>query len=272
MDHIEASCCFDSSLYIGTPDNAVTAKAFDVPTIIKELDGLYNGGRESEAENFICRHRDMAREIGDWRAELSMVSELMGHYRRDRNEKAGIEAVNRGLSIIREHSLGSTVSGATVMLNAATTLKCFGRAEESVKIFGHAARVYSDNLDPMDYRFAGLYNNMALSYADVENYEQAELYFKRAIKVMEHCSEPGNEIAVTLCNMAEMYNKIEQGNPKTDRCLEEAWKLLNGPKLKKDGYHAFTISKCAPTFDYFGYFLWAQELKDRAEEIYAGNR
>ncbi len=272
MDYIEACCCFDSSMYTGTPDNTATAKAFDVPAIIKELDGLYNGGRESEAEKFICRHRDLAREIGDWRAELSMVSELMGHYRRDRNEKAGIEAVNRGLDIIREHRLGSTVSGATVMLNAATTLKCFGRAEASVKIFDHAARVYSDNLDPMDYRFAGLYNNMALSYADVGNYEQAELYFKKAISVMEHCSEPGNEIAVTLCNMAEMYNKMEQGSPKVEACLEKAWKLLNADELKKDGYHAFTISKCAPTFDYFGYFLWAQELKDRAEEIYARNR
>ena len=272
MDHLEPCCCFDSSLYTGTPDNAATKKAFDVPTVIAELDSLYNGGREKEAEEFICRHRDMARDCGDWRAELSMVSELMGHYRRDRNEKAGIEAVNRGLDIIREHRLGSTVPGATVMLNAATTLKCFGRAEESIKIFSHAARVYSDNLDPWDYRFAGLYNNMALSYADVENYSQAEMYFKKAIEVMNRCQEPGNEIAVTLCNMAEMYNKMEPGCRKLEECMHDAWNLLNSPQLKRDGYHAFTISKCAPTFDYFGYFLWAQELKARAEEIYAGNR
>lgn len=272
MDHIEPACCFDSSLYTGTPDNSATEKAFDVPSVIAELDRLYNGGREAEAEDFICRHRDSARKCGDWRAELSMVSELMGHYRRDRNEKAGIEAVNRGLEIIREHHMGSTVSGATVMLNAATTLKCFNRAEDSVKIFDHAARVYSDNLDPMDYRFAGLYNNMALSYADIGNYTQAEMYFKRAMAIMEHCREPGNEIAVTLCNMAEMYNKTEPACKKVEDCIAAAWERLNAPELKRDGYHAFTVSKCAPTFDYFGYFLWAQELRNRAEEIYAGNR
>lgn len=272
MDHIEPCCCFDSSLYTGTPDNAATKKAFDVPAVIAQLDALYNGGRESEAEEFICRHRDLAKQCGDWRAELSMVSELMGHYRRDRNEQAGLQAVYQGLDIIREHRLDTTVSGATVMLNAATTLKCFGKAEESVKVFSHVARVYSDNLDPMDYRFAGLYNNMALSYVDIGDYMQAEMYFKRAIHVMESCSEPGNEIAVTFCNMAEMYDKMDSGNPRVGRYMEYAWEMLNSPELKRDGYHAFTISKCAPTFDHFGFFLWAQELRERAEEIYAGNR
>lgn len=177
MDHIESACCFDSSAYTGSPDTAPTKKAFDVPAVIKELDGLYNGGREKEAEEFLCEHRDAARVCGDWRAELSMISELMGHYRRDKNEQAGLHAVWQGLDIIKEHRMGSTVSGATVMLNAATTLKCFGKPEESVKIFSHVARVYADNLDPKDYRFAGLYNNMALSYCDVGDYAQAEMYF-----------------------------------------------------------------------------------------------
>ena len=40
--------------------------------------------------------------------------------------------------------------------------------------------------------------------------------------------------------------------------------------LPRDGYHAFTISKCAPAFDHLGYFLYAKELKERAAKIYAG--
>ncbi len=272
MDHIESACCFDSSAYTGSPDTAPTKKAFDVPAVIARLDGLYNGGREKEAEGFLCEHRDAARACGDWRAELSMISELMGHYRRDKNEQAGLNAVWQGLDIIKEHRMGSTVSGATVMLNAATTLKCFGKPEESVKIFSHVARVYADNLDPKDYRFAGLYNNMALSYCDVGDYQQAEMYFKMAIRIMEGCNEPGNEMAVTFCNMAEMYDKMDQGNPRVGRYMEYAWEILNSPELTRDGYHAFTVSKCWPTFEHFGFFVWAEELKQRAEDIYAGNR
>ena len=52
--------------------------------------------------------------------------------------------------------------------------------------------------------------------------------------------------------------------------MERAWDYLNAPGLPRNGYHAFTISKCGPSFDYFGYFLYSKELKERAERIYAG--
>ncbi len=52
--------------------------------------------------------------------------------------------------------------------------------------------------------------------------------------------------------------------------MEQAWEYLNDPALPRNGYHAFTASKCIPSFDYFGYFLYSRELKERVERIYAG--
>ena len=79
-----------------------------------------------------------------------------------------------------------------------------------------------------------------------------------------------NEIAVTLCNMAELYDRQDHEDMRIGQCMERAWEVLNTPGLPRDGYHAFNIAKCAPSFDYFGYFLWAKELKERAEKIYGG--
>ena len=76
---------------------------------------------------------------------------------------------------------------------------------------------------------------------------------------------------MTWCNMAELYSKRDMEDGEIEKCMDKAWELLNAPGLKHDGYHAFTISKCAPTFDYFGYFLYSKNLKERAEKIYAGN-
>ena len=166
MDHIDPVCCFDASQYTGTPDAAPTGETVPVPRIVRELDALYDSGREPEAGRFLEAWREKAAALGDWRGELSLLSELMGHYRRDRNEEKGLRSVEDGLRLIREHRMGGTVSGATVMLNAATTMKCFGQAERSLPFFEHVCRVYAEHLDPNDYRFAGLYNNMALSYAD----------------------------------------------------------------------------------------------------------
>ena len=53
--------------------------------------------------------------------------------------------------------------------------------------------------------------------------------------------------------------------------LDEAYGLLNAEDIPRDGYYAFVCEKCAPAFSYYGYFLAAEELKQRAEEIYERN-
>lgn len=270
MDYIEPSCCFDSSVYRGIPDAEPCRDPIDVPGVIRELDGLYNAGREKEALALLEQWRDRARARGDWRGELSMLSELLGYHRRDGDREKAMAAVNQALDLIRIHRMGATVSGATVLLNAATTMKAFGRAAESVPIFSHVARVYGENLDPTDYRFAGLYNNMALSYEDLGDYAEAERCFRLALGVIPHSRNPENELAVTWCNLAELYDRQDPEDPRIGECMEKTWELLNAPSLPRDGYHAFTVSKCIPSFDYFGYFLYSRELKERVERIYAG--
>ena len=270
MDVQEPICPFDTSAWTGVPDADPTGETIPVRALIEKLDALYNGGREAEAGAFLDEWRAKAAALGDWRGELSMLSEMMGYYRRDRREDRALAAVRDGMELVRLHRLGGTVSGATVLLNAATTLKAFGRAAESLPIFEHVSRVYSDNLAPDDYRFGGLYNNMGLSYGDVGDFERAERCFTLAMQVIARCGAPDNELAVTLCNLAELYDRRDPLDERAAACMEQAWEHLNAPGLKRDGYHAFTISKCAPRFNYFGFFLYAAELRQRAEEIYAG--
>lgn len=268
MNYQEPLCCFDSSMYTGEPDTAPTEQTMDVPAIIQHLDRLNASGQELQAQAYLETCLAEASALGDWRAELTVTSELLGQYRRSLDKETGLHAVNSVLELLRVHHLGSTVSGATILINAATTMKCFGHASDSLPLFAHAARVYRDHLAPEDYRFAGLYNNMALSYRDTENYSSAEHCFNLAMNVIRHCEHPENELAVTLCNLAELYSVQDPDDPRIGDCMEQAWEALNAPQLPRDGYHAFTVSKCAPTFDYFGFFLYAKQLKERAAEIY----
>ena len=268
MDYQEPICPFDNSAYTGVPDAEPTGETLPVREVIERLDALYNSGREKEGGELLTRSREKAAALGDWRGELSMLSELMGYYRRDRQEDLALASVRDGMELVRAHHLGSTVSGATVLLNAATTLKAFGRAAESIPIFEHVSRVYTDNLDPTDYRFGGLYNNMGLSYADLDDFAHAERCFKLAMQCIARIPAPQNELAVTLCNLAELYDRRDPLDERAAACMEEAWEKLNDPALAHDGYHAFTISKCAPSFDYFGFFLYAAQLRERVKEIY----
>ena len=270
MDHNEFCCIFDASQYTGVPDGHPCPRAVDVPETVRALDALYAEGREAEAGRFLEGRLAEARLGGDWRAELSLLSELLGHYRRSMDAEKGLRAVEEALALVRGHRMGQTVSGATVLLNAATTLKCFGRAKASLPIFSHVARVYADHLDPADYRFAGLYNNMALSCADAGEPERAERFFRLALRVMEQTEQPGNDSAVTWCNLAELYAKRDSEDERIDDCMERAWACLNAPGLPHDAYHAFTLSKCIPAFDYFGYFLYAKKLRERMAMLHEG--
>ena len=264
-------CCFDTSEYTGTPDTSHCPSVIDVPAAIRELDALYAAGRESEAQSFLEERRRIAAEGGDWRGELSMLSELLGQYRRSMDSARGLAAAEDALAIIKERRLGRTVSGATVLLNAATTLGCFGEHEDALAIFRHVSRVYSDSLDPGDYRFAGLFNNMANSFAALGRTDEAEKMFLSAIGIMEKLPGGGNEVAVTLCSMAEMYDRADPEDSRIADALERAWEALSDPGLKHDGYHAFMVSKCIPVFDRLGFFLYAAELRQRVREIHAGN-
>lgn len=261
-------CCFDASEYTGVPDREPCSHPLDVPAAIRELDALYAAQRESEAQSFLEGKRAEAVSLGDWRGELSMLSELLGQYRRSMDEQKGLAAVDDALEIIKAHGMGRTVSGATVLLNAATTLGCFGAHADALPLFRHVSRVYSDSLDPRDYRFAGLYNNMAQSLAAVGDPEGAEEMFRAAVAIMEKLPGGQNEIAVTLCSMAELYDGADPEDPRIAACLEQAWAALDDPALPRDGYYAFMASKCLPVFDRLGFFLYAADLKERIAKIH----
>ena len=261
-------CCFDPSEYTGVPDTEPCARTLDVPAVIRGLDALYAQSREDEAQSYLERHLSEAREIGDWRAELAFTSELLGQYRRSMDEQKGLGAVDDAMELVREHRLGRTVSGATVLLNAATTLCCFGQNAEALPIFRHVSRVYADNLDPLDYRFAGLYNNMANAHAALGETEQAEGLFHAALRILENLEGGGCETAVTLCSLAELYDAADPEDGRIAEVLERAWETLDDPALRRDGYYAFMASKCVPVFDRLGFFLYANDLKERIRDIH----
>lgn len=264
MDYEEPCCCFDVSCYTGRPDSTPCKNSLDVPAIIRKLDGLNNSGRETDAESYLEGWLDKARSAGDWRSELSIINELLGQYRRTKQRDKGMAAVNTALDIIRAHKMGNTVSAATVMLNAATTMKCFGEAKSSLPIFEHVCRVYANSLDPNDYRFGGLYNNMALSYADVGDIERAEEYFIAAMRVISKCEHPQNELAVTLCNMVEMYRKTNLEDGRIEKCLDRAWEYLNAPDLPHDGSQCFGYDdEISKDHDFeTGFCLWIDDETD----------
>ena len=268
FDYKEPSCllCGGAEFYYPTKD--APSGSVPVRSVMDKLDAALSKNDYAEGERLLGYWESEARALNDKRGLLSILSEQMGFYRKTLNKEKGLKSVYDGLKLSDELQLGNSVSGATVKLNAATTLKAFGRAEEAIPLYEEVKEVYSRNLDVFDVKMAGLYNNNALAYADVGEKNKAESLFLAALDVLGKNEKSENEIAITYINLAHLYENEDGKEEKVYECVEKAIEYLDSPNIARDGYHAFVCSKCAPSIGYFGYFAAKEKLDARIKEIY----
>ena len=73
---------------------------------------------------------------------------------------------------------------------------------------------------------------------------------------------------MNLANLAEAEHGLAEAEEAISAYLEKASALLDTESVPHDGYYAFVCEKCAPTIDYYGWFIAANDLKERAKAIY----
>ena len=61
---------------------------------------------------------------------------------------------------------------------------------------------------------------------------------------------------------------MEAGEGRDLRPAGPGRRAAGHPGIPRDGYYAFVCEKCAPAFDYYGYFADAEEAAKKAESIY----
>ena len=253
--------------------------------VVEELDEILAANDTAKAEAHLKSWLEKARTGKDRFGELTVLNEQMGFYRSVGDREQGMRAVQEGLDLLETMDLKDSVTAGTTWINAATTMKAFGEASQAIPLYEKAWRAYSGRLDPTDYRFAGLSNNMALAYVDVGDCLHASRYYEKALSIIKNLPEGKLELAVTYVNMACMYDawgrisglKEEEQAPKDwdDRlwnCLEAAMGCLDDPSISRGAHYAFTCMECAATFGYFGQYRRKKDLEDRAEQIYQENR
>lgn len=270
-DYQEPACPFERCACGEThPHRHPPRERIPLGDIIKECDRLFNAEKPFELGEHLRKWRARARELGDGEGELSLLSELMGHYRMTNDRERGLSAIRDGFALMAELGIDGTVSAGTIYINGATALQAFGEVDEALKYYAEAFRCYNDHLAPDDWRFAGLLNNMAAAYAEKNDIKRAEAYYLKALDVLNAC---GNRMdtAVTYVNLAQLYRKADPDDPMIGASLDCAMLCFDDPAAAHDGYYAHTCRKCASAFGEFGRADDERELNRRADEFYAGH-
>lgn len=242
-----------------------------VGRIIEKLDAYLNKNDYSAAERHLRYWLSEAETGNDLRGKLTLLNEQIGLSRKTGKEQDCLNAISEALVLADSMDMEQSVTYGTTLVNAATGYKAFGKAAEALPLYRKARTIYEAILDKNDGRLGGLYNNMALALADLQEYREAEELYHKAISVMETQETGALEVAITCLNLADLVTAekgLEAGEEQTEAYLHRAEKLLNTESLPHDGYYAFVCEKCAPVFGYYGHFMTEQELNRRAKEIY----
>lgn len=241
-----------------------------VGRVIEKLDACLNRNDYEAAERLLNYWLNEAEACNDARGKLTVLNEQIGLYRKTGREAECFHAVSEALSLADAMDISRSVTYGTTLVNAATACKAFGREKDALPLYRRAQKNYETSLDPEDERLGGLYNNMALALAGLQDFREAEMYYNKAIRVMEKQQNGAPDVAITCLNLADLVaaeSGLEAGAAEIDGYLQRAERLLNTEGLPREGYYAYVCEKCAPVFGYYGYFMTEQELNRRAKEI-----
>lgn len=267
FDYAEPNCplCNGKDFYYPKADAPVGH--IPVGRIIDKVDGLFGRNDYVEAGRLLVYWRNEAIELRDKRGELAMESELIGYYRKQNDKENGLCSVRRALVLVDELKQNKLASGATILINCATAYKAFDMANEALPLYNEAERIYKNTLSENDPKFGGLYNNMALTLAELCRFDEAEDAYRKALDIMAKAQNGEAECAITYINLAHMYEACGKTEA-ISGCMDKAYGLLKSESLPHDGYYAFVLEKCAPSFGYFGNEDMYEEFMREAKEIY----
>ena len=245
----------------------------DTKRILDKLDSYFAKNDYNGAERHLKYWLDEAKASNDERAELLLCNELIGLSRKTNNEAQTFFYTDLALDALKRLDMEFSISAATTYINVATAYKAFGRAVDSLPLFDKALNIYTADLDKNDPRFGGLYNNMALTYVDLGEFEKAYRSFDLALSVMANAEKGELEQAITHLNIAsalEAEKGLVDADEEIQQRLIKAAELLDIYTDDDDGYYAFVCEKCASVFGYYGHFMYENQLKERVKRIYEG--
>lgn len=264
-DYTDPQCPFCTDMFKKNVTRIPTGR------VISKLDEYFSRNDYDGALRHLLYWLSEAQTEGDSDGEFTVRNELMGLYRKIGQIDKAIEQAQSVLALVAAMQNGNSVTAATAYLNAGTAYKAANMPEKSLEYFKMAKEIYEKELDSNDSRLGGLYNNMALTLCDLGEYDEAISYYEKAIGIMKEQKNGLLDCAISYLNMADAKEKqlgFEDAESEITELLEKATSALDSDQNERDGYYAFVCDKCAPSFGYYGYFVYENELKERARAIY----
>jgi len=266
-DYQDPICPFDFSQYEKGP----RIESIPIDRVTAKVDEFLSRNDYLGAERTLHYWLSEARNGHDGRGEFMIHNELMGLYRKLQRKEEAIQEAEIALQMAPILGFEDTVTGATGFLNAATVYKAFEQADKALPLYQKAKEVYERELNKEDSRLGGLYNNMALAYMDLGQFEEALNWYNQALEMNRYVPLGELDSAITYLNLADLItvrDGIEESGLLIEAYLKKAENCIKEANVPHDGYYAYVCEKCATIFGFYGMKELEEELLKVSKEIY----
>ncbi len=212
----------------------------DINQILQQLDELFARHQVEQVEHFLLEKIENARELGDTSSLITLLNELIGHYREMGEGEKSIICCRQVLELMEAAGLKGTVAYATTLLNVANACRAAGLLRESMIYYQEVRSIYEKSLEPLDFRYASLYNNMSLLFQEMGDFESACDCLERALSIASRYENARIEVAVTYTNLAASQLKLGRSQEAIDN-LKKAFSIFEMDE-DKDYHYSGALS------------------------------
>lgn len=240
---------------------------------IQELDGLFAAQEYAKVEPFMLSALEEAKEKEDYGLYLSVGNEMIGYYRSISQFQKAYQISEDMLLLMEELQMDQSAEFATVLLNTATAYSFDENFEMALQFYRRAEQIYHLLVNPNDYLFAGLYNNMSSLMEKMDRNEEALELLMKALGILQNYPDRQMEAATNFTNLGLLYLKTgdyESGK----KCVMQAISMFEALDTPASHYSAALSALaeiCYHEKDYESAIVWYKKTLAEVEKHYGLN-
>lgn len=235
----------------------------NVDQFYETLDSYFAKQELDKVDPFLVSSLQQAKEEEDYAAYISICNEMIGFYRSVSAFEKAYVAAEDVLLLMEELQLDHTEHFATTLLNTATAYRAAGDYAQALRYYRQAVQIYDGLIQPDDYRYAGLYNNMSILLEKMNENEEAIRYAEQALGIIEKLDGGEMETATTLTNLALLYFKVSLPQKAKD-LLERALSLFENCGENSDAHYSGALAGVGEAYYHMKEFDKALEYYEKA--------
>ncbi len=227
--------------------------------LLQQIDRLLEENKGAQAQALMEERLGEALAGGDRGGAVTLLNELIGFCRETGQAEKSYYYGETVLELLQEMGLAGTLPFATSVLNIASAYRAGGRLEDAMTCYRAVEQIYSQVLDPGDMLVASLYNNKALLYQEMGEFEAAAAYLEQALKIALQHPERYYEQASSYANLAATCLRLDREEQAAD-CFQKAIGLFEAHGIR-DAHYCAALASLAT-------YLFQKEEYEEAENCF----